>query len=182
MTTAADFTNSLGMRFVNIDAGTFSMGNNSALPEHLVRLPNRTHGDFDERPVHTVTISSPYSLGVTPVTNAQYEVFDPAHRELRGKLGFSREDDEAVVFVSWNEATAFCEWLSERENLPYRLPTEAEWEYAARTGTIGTIWTGDDLPASSISTKSVVATDPRGPSRSVNRRCMSGKRRIHGTL
>ncbi len=147
MTTAADFTNSLGMRFVNIDAGTFSMGNNSALPEHLVRLPNRTHGDFDERPVHTVTISSPYSLGVTPVTNAQYEVFDPAHRELRGKLGFSREDDEAVVFVSWNEATAFCEWLSERENLPYRLPTEAEWEYAARAGTIGPFWTGDDLPA-----------------------------------
>ena len=146
MTTAHDFTNSLGMRFVRIDAGTFSMGNNSPLPEHLVRLPNRAYGDFDERPVHTVTISSPFSLSITPVTNAQYEAFDPAHRKLRGKLGFSREDDEAVVFVSWDEATAFCEWLSERDNLPYRLPTEAEWEYAARAGTNTPFWTGDDLP------------------------------------
>ena len=47
---------------------------------------------------------------------------------LRGKYAFSIDDDEAVVFVSWHEAMAFCRWLSEVKGLPYRLPTEAEWE------------------------------------------------------
>ena len=130
---SAGFTNSLGMKMVRVEPGTFRMGSRE--------------GDWDEVPVHRVTISSPFHVSATEVTNAQYEQFDPEHKNLRGKLGFSREDDEAVVFVSWHEAVAFCEWLSEKEGRPYRLPTEAEWEYACRAGTTTPYSTGEELPA-----------------------------------
>ncbi len=166
------YTNSIGMQFVRIEPGTFQMGENAApLPDELVEPltyplreelkgrypvgdPGRfaitvehvRNGDFDEQPVHPVRISRPFYLGVHEVTNAQYEQFDPDHRLLRGKNGFSREDDEAVVFVSWEDARAFCDWLSEKEGLPYRLPTEAEWEYAARAGTTTPYFTGSTLP------------------------------------
>ncbi len=126
------FVNSLGMKFVRIEPGAFVMGSAEG-------------GDFDERPVHRVRISQPFYLAVTEVTNAQYERFDPSHRGVRGKLGFSKADDEAVVFVNWDEATAFCRWLSAREGLPYRLPTEAEWEYACRAGTTTAYHTGPTL-------------------------------------
>ncbi|MBM4025058.1 MAG: glycoside hydrolase [Planctomycetes bacterium] len=130
---SSTFVNTLGMKMVRIEPGSFAMG-------------QATGGDFDERPVHRVTISQPFFLSQTEVTNAQYEQFDPSHRRLRGKLGFSQDDDEAVVFVSWNEATAFCRWLSEKEGKPYRLPTEAQWEYACRAGTTTAYHTGDKLP------------------------------------
>jgi len=127
------YVNSLGMTLVRIEAGTFTMG-------------SPTGGDFDERPVRKVTVSRPFYLGATEITNAQYEAFDPAHKELRGKLGFSTEDDEAVVFVSFWDAIRFCQWLSKKEGRPYRLPTEAEWEYACRAGTNTAYSTGDSLP------------------------------------
>jgi len=126
------FTNSLGMKMVRIGSGSFLMGSED--------------GPWDERPVREVTISTPFYLGATEVTNAQYERFDPGHRELRGKLGYSRDDDEAVVFVSWENATAFCAWLSQKEGRPYRLPTEAQWEYACRAGTTTPYSTGNKLP------------------------------------
>ncbi len=85
-------------------------------------------------------------MAATEVTNAQYEQFDPEHRELRGKLGFSKQDDEAVVFVRWHDAVKFCEWLSKKEDKSYRLPTEAEWEHACRAGTTTAYHTGDSLP------------------------------------
>jgi len=103
-------------------------------------------GDYDERPAHRVNISRPFYIGTYEVTNREYEQFAPAHRRLRGKLGFSSGDDEAVIFVNWEEAAAFCRWLSKREKLPYRLPTEAEWEYAARAGTTRLFHTGNTLP------------------------------------
>ena len=141
------FENSIGMRFVRIERGTFQMGETAApLPDEVVEgCPQRENGDFDEYPVHEVTISRPFFLGACQVTNAQYEQFDPEHRALRGKVGFSKDDDEAVVCVTWHDAVAFCEWLSEKEGLPYRLPTEAEWEYACRAGTQTPYHFGDDL-------------------------------------
>ncbi len=125
--------NSVGMKLVRIEPGSFTMGS----PEG---------GDFDERPAHKVAISRAFFMGTTEVTNAQYEQFDPQHKRVRGKLGFSKEDDEAAVFVSWHDAVRFCRWLSKKEGKPYRLPTEAEWEYACRAGTTTPYHTGKELP------------------------------------
>jgi sulfatase modifying factor 1 len=128
------FTNGLGMKFARVEAGNFLMGQNEG-------------GDWDESPVHEVEITKPFYLAVTEVSNKHYEQFDPGHHELRGKLGFSKLDGEAVIFVSWNNAVDFCKWLSKKEGLPYRLPTEAEWEYACRAGTSSLYYFGDSLSA-----------------------------------
>ncbi len=141
-------TNSIGMRLALISPGQFMMGESSVpLPWELVGAnTHQRNGDSDERPQHQVAISRPFYVGVFEVSNNQYERFDPSHRFLRGKYGFSIERDEAVVFVSWHEAKVFCDWLSMKEGLPYRLPTEAEWEYACRAGTRTIFQTGDSLP------------------------------------
>ncbi|MHC4212191.1 MAG: SUMF1/EgtB/PvdO family nonheme iron enzyme [Planctomycetota bacterium] len=142
------FTNSLGMKFVRIEPGEFMMGGlHKVLPGGLAPEGFMRGGDFDEQPAHKVRISKPFYMGTYEVTNSQYEKFDPSHRLLRGKLGFSIDNDEAVVFVSWEDAKAFCDWLSKKEGLPYRLQTEAEWEYACRAGTTTVFHTGNTLPS-----------------------------------
>ncbi len=166
------FTNSIGMKLVKIEPGDFLMGeSNTPIPDHLtaslsyptrnnlkkkfpygdpdrfiVTLDHVKNGDYDEQPVHKVKISQPFYMGIFEVTNAQYEQFDPAHHHFRGKNGFSKDDDDAVVFVNWKEVKAFCDWLSKKEGLPYRLLTEAEWEYACRAGKTTLYFTGDSLP------------------------------------
>jgi formylglycine-generating enzyme required for sulfatase activity len=142
------------MRFTRIDPGIFAMGfGDTRLPDGLLipegQLSQKTtfaNGDFDEHPTHRVGITRSFHIGACEVTNGQYELFDPEHRKLRGKLGFSQDEDEAVVFVSWYDAAGFCRWLSDKEKLPYRLPTEAEWEYCCRAGTTSPFNTGDTLP------------------------------------
>ncbi|MFS0724112.1 SUMF1/EgtB/PvdO family nonheme iron enzyme [Paenibacillus sp. 1P07SE] len=129
-----EYINAIGMQLVRIEPGTYQRGSDS--------------GDLDEQPVHQVRISQPFYMGKYQVTNKEYERFDPRHRELRGKLGFSCSDDEAVVFVSWHEAVAYCRWLSERDGRPYRLPTEAEWEYACRAGSETAYAMGEEFPRS----------------------------------
>lgn len=126
--------NTVSIPMVSLPAGGFYMGS------------ERDGEDADESPVHRVIISKPFQMGATEVTNAQYERFDPAHRALRGKGGFSKADDEAVIFVSYAEAVAFCNWLTKQEGKPYRLPTEAEWEYACRAKTVTDFSTGSNLP------------------------------------
>lgn len=126
------FPNALGMSLQPIPAGEFDMGSEG--------------GDVDERPVHRVVITQAFWMAATEVTNAQYEQFDPTHRAFRGRRGLSGGDDEAAVFVSWHDAMAFCQWLSRREGRVYRLPTEAEWEYACRAGTTTPYHTGETLP------------------------------------
>jgi len=124
--------NSIDMDLVEIPEGTFNMG--------------QAGGEADEQPPHAVTLSHAFMMAATPVTNAQYELFDPDHVTYRGKKGLSMDDPEAVLFVSWHEAVRFCEWLSIKEGQPYRLPTEAEWEYACRAGTTSLYHGGEDLP------------------------------------
>ena len=121
-----------GIRMVDIPSGEFIMG-------------SRGYGaveEFDEAPAHLVRISRPFRMSATEITNIQYEQYDPSHRKLRGKAGFSTEDDDAVIFVSYDDALGFCRWLSEKEGKNYRLPTEAEWEYACRATSITPFNTG----------------------------------------
>ncbi|MHC4638554.1 MAG: SUMF1/EgtB/PvdO family nonheme iron enzyme, partial [Planctomycetota bacterium] len=133
-TKPASVTNSIGMELVCIESGTFIMGENQG-------------GDYDEKPVHKVRISKPFYMAAKEVTNAEYEMFDKEHRRFRGIRGVSKQDDEAVVYVSWHDAVKFCNWLSEKEGRTYRLPTEGEWEYACRAGTTTKFSTGDELPS-----------------------------------
>ena len=148
MPTERTYTNSIGMKLARIEPGHFMMGfGDVPLPGQLITRPSHfSTGDFDEHPTHQVQITKPFYLGVYPVTNAQYEQLDPAHKQWRGRNGYSNADDEAVIFVSWHDAVRFCDWLSQKEGLHYRLPTEAEWEYACRAGTSTPFYTGDTLP------------------------------------
>lgn len=136
MTVCAVATGSEPIKMVDIPAGYFYMGSR-ALGEN-----------FDEGPVHKVTLTRPMRMSATEITNAQYEEFFPEHRALRGKNGVSADDNDAVVNVSYHDALEFCKKLGQREGRIYRLPTEAEWEYACRGGTYTLYNTGDWFPDS----------------------------------
>jgi sulfatase modifying factor 1 len=144
-------TNSLGLKLVRIPAGSFTAGSSATEKE---RSPNEAQ--------HPVTITKAFWLSATHVTVAQFGAFvresghrtaaedqgfaygiwsvaDNAWTKLPGKSwkdpGFEQTGDHPVVCVTWNDARAFCAWLSAKEGRVYRLPTEAEWEYACRAGT-----------------------------------------------
>jgi len=122
-----EFENSLGMRFVRLPAGTFVMG----MPD----LGNSVDPP-PECPAHEVRISRPFYLATTEVTRGQYEeVMSPGE----GKDVQEAEQSLPVVDVTWSDAQEFCRRLSDleaekRAGRSYRLPTEAEWEYACRSG------------------------------------------------
>ena len=108
-----------------IPPGRFLMGS----PEHE---PER---DDHEGPQHEVTIESRFALGRFPVTFAEYDVFcDETDRDKPEDEGWGR-GRRPVINVSWEDAEAYCQWLTERTGAAYRLPSEAEWEYACRAGT-----------------------------------------------
>jgi formylglycine-generating enzyme required for sulfatase activity len=144
------------MKLVRIEPGGFMMGfGDRPLPDELVTVGSNEdarkreyvrHGNYDEHPTHKVIITKPFYMGAGEVTNAQYEQFDPKHDQLRGTKDYSPNDDDVVIMVSWHDAVEYCQWLSAKEGLAYRLATEAEWEYACRAGTTTYFNTGDSLP------------------------------------
>jgi len=118
-----------------IRAGAFEMGCDT--------------GAANERPVHRVFVDE-FAIGRSAITNRLYQFFiDETEREPpqgRNDPRFNRPD-QPVTSVSWFDATAYCEWLSEKTGKLYRLPTEAEWERAARGGLDGKLYTwGDEAP------------------------------------
>ena len=182
--------NSLGMKFVRIPAGEFTMGSDATPQDLATRFPDydltRLRKIDDEAPAHRVHITRDFYLGQHEVTVGEFRRFveksghvpqsiadgtggygynpdyDP-DKSARGeafegrdpkyswtKPGFKQGDDEPVVNVSWNDAVALARWLGAQERRRYRLPTEAEWEYACRAGSDSTYPHGDDakgLPA-----------------------------------
>ena len=123
-----EYTNSIGMKLVLIPAGEFPMGS----PDSEVGR------DTDEGPRQRVQITRPFYLGVHEVTQAKYQAVmgsNPSHFVGRTL---------PVESVSWDDATEYCRTLSVSENRTYRLPTEAEWEYACRAGATATYVFGDD--------------------------------------
>jgi len=125
----SESSNSIGIRMIRIEPGSFTMGEASP----------RADG-WDETPAHKVTISHPFLISETEITVEQFAQFQP---DFTG----SRTEGSAATGMSWHEANAFCEWLSHKEGKPYRLSTEAEWEYAARAGTSTPFWSGEAPPA-----------------------------------
>lgn len=137
--------------FALIPAGTFTMGDPSGQ-------------EFSAKPAHQVTISKPFLMQKTHVTVGQFKAFvksagyvtdaekgDGAHvwdghwvlkkNANWRKPNFSQSDQHPVVCVTWNDAQAFIAWMNQKEpGMGYRLPTEAEWEYACRAGTTGPLY------------------------------------------
>jgi formylglycine-generating enzyme required for sulfatase activity len=118
---------------VVVPAGTFKMGDIQG------------KGSDYEKPVHTVTIAKPFAIGRYPITFDEYDRFASAKgRPSPNDQGWGR-GRQPVISVSWEDANAYAKWLSEQTGKRYRLPTEAEWEYAARAGTETSYWWGNEL-------------------------------------
>ncbi|MHC4617421.1 MAG: SUMF1/EgtB/PvdO family nonheme iron enzyme [Planctomycetota bacterium] len=131
------YINPLGMTFVRIRPGVFQMGRlNPADPLNPGYSFVVDGGDWDEKPVHRVTITRPFYIQQTEVTADQYRKFDPAYSA----------SDRYATGITWHEAVAFAKWLSKKEKKPYRLPTEAEWEYVCRAGTTTLFSSGHTPP------------------------------------
>jgi formylglycine-generating enzyme required for sulfatase activity len=145
-------TNSLGMKFVLVPAGTFTMGSS---PEEIARClamnlePWQRDCIKSEGPEHEVEITRRFYMAETEVTVGQFRRFVKDAKYSVGderweSPGFDQSDDQPVVFVSWNNAVDFCAWLSQKDGKTYRLPTEAEWEYSCRAGAKTRYCFGDD--------------------------------------
>jgi formylglycine-generating enzyme required for sulfatase activity len=127
-------TNSIGMEFVLIPAGSFLMGTDKNYVE-----AEEYYEDYNETPQHRVSISEPFYLGACEVTQAQWMAVMGSNPSV-----FAGRDNP-VEHVSWNDAQEFIRRLNRKEgHNRYRLPTEAEWEYACRAGTAGAYSFGDD--------------------------------------
>jgi formylglycine-generating enzyme required for sulfatase activity len=120
-------TSPIHLELVHVPAGEFLMGSDPAKDKDSYD---------DEQPQHRVYVSEFY-IGKTPVTNVQYAAFVKAIQHevpehWRGGEVPSGKENHPVVYVSWDDAVAFCQWLSQETGKRFRLPTEAEWEKAAR--------------------------------------------------
>lgn len=112
---------SLGLTFIRVEPGTFLQGN--------------AEGKLSERPVHRVTLTRPYDLGRHEVTRKQWRLI-MGTEPWKGQLYAGEGDDLPATYVNWYDVQAFIEKLNQADSLHrYRLPTEAEWEYAAYAGT-----------------------------------------------
>jgi formylglycine-generating enzyme required for sulfatase activity len=140
--------NSIGISLVRVEPGNFEMGVDSTpIPKELTTGPSgviydrpSNLGDYDEAPVHRVTISRAFSMSATEITADQFRRFRPEYRGADYYAPYANG-------VSWDDAVAFCRWLSAKEGKSYRLPTEGEWEYAARAGTRTLFSSGARPPA-----------------------------------
>lgn len=151
------FTNSNGMKFVLLDGGSFRMGSEDDEPGHKP----------DESPLRAVSLREPFYIGITEVTQGQYAQLmgaNPAESSRIGRGG----SETPVENVTWQEAVDFCAKLTRepgtREGWAYRLPTEAEWEFACRATSAKPFAFGERLtfPTDAHFTKGRDDVDPLG--------------------
>jgi eukaryotic-like serine/threonine-protein kinase len=162
--------NSLGMELTLIPPGEFVMGSSPVEVQRAIAIEQREVPEGwpmhyfirkvqVEMPPHKVRLTRPFLMGTHEVTVAQWDAFARESGYVRlaerdsdryGEAGFGRgaakPDGKApMTFVAWDDAQAFCAWLSTKEGKTYRLPTEAEWEYCCRAGTTTRWFTGDEV-------------------------------------
>ncbi|NQT39721.1 MAG: SUMF1/EgtB/PvdO family nonheme iron enzyme, partial [Planctomycetes bacterium] len=134
-----ELADGLMMKLVRIPAGEYVMGSQAGLP--------------DEQPRAVVKFAKPFWMAVTETTNQQYGAFDPVHDtrylDEDGKdhavPGYiANHVNQPVARISWREATRFCEWLSKKSGRKVLLPTESQWEWAARAGSEKQFFYGDE--------------------------------------
>jgi len=163
---SVEYTSSIGMKFVLIPPGEFTMGSTDEQIEAALKSAEAMKADQGtkdrirktERPQHKVVISKPFLMSATEVTIGQYKKFsatgfvteaekaavnDPKVQTYLNP-GYSVTDDSPAASLTWNDAVAYCQWLSTQEKKVVRLPTEAEWEYACRAGTTTQFSFGED--------------------------------------
>ena len=166
--------NDLGMKLQRIPVGEFMMGNEDSVDQLMKLFPYAEKAWLEDAAnQHRVKITKPFYVGQFEVTVGQFRTFvedadykTEAESDGQGGYGldasghykqdrkytwrnpgFTQTEDHPVVNVSWNDAVKFCQWLSRKEGKTYRLPTEAEWEYACRAGTTTRYWFGSDPEA-----------------------------------
>ena len=148
---AEELNKTITLEMVSIPGGTFMMGS----PDF--------EGDADERPQHKVTIK-PFFMGKFPVTQAQWKAvaaLPKVKQTLNPHPSKFKGLDRPVENVSWHEAVEFCVRLSEKTGRDYRLPSEAEWEYACRAGTNTSFHFGETVTSDLVSCSSNDAIEPK---------------------
>ncbi len=137
-TAIVTLSDDVAFNMVKIPAGQFVMGDENGFADELPRV--------------ATSVDSPFWMASTETTNAMYALFDATHDSrfidqwwkdhvLPGYP--ANEPEQPVIRISWKEATDFCAWLSEKTGKKFRLPTEAEWEWAARAGAATPMWFGN---------------------------------------
>ncbi len=165
--TQVETTNSVGAKLIFIPPGEFLMGTSDGqIAAAVLDAVERERGQdvvnairINERPQHRVVITKPFLMGAAEVTVGQFRKFVEAarHQTYAEKLktdaksatyltpSYAITDESPVAVVNGDDVAAFCRWLSEKEQATYRLPTEAEWEYACRAGTTTAFSFGETL-------------------------------------
>jgi formylglycine-generating enzyme required for sulfatase activity len=138
---AKPLQNSIGMTLMPIPAGEFLMGSPEPQPEKLILFGPKSGKWWKliEGPQHKVTLTKPFYIGATEVTLGQWKAVMGSNPNPD-----QSDDNVPVVLLSWDDCQSFLKRLSEKEGRTYRLPTEAEWEYACRAGSTTKFSFGDD--------------------------------------
>ena len=138
------YVNSLGMKFVWIPPGKFVMG----------KVYEGDKGKYENNVAHPVTLSQGFYMSIFPVTNAQWDSVMQGDLDTGKRIPYATHRDfervktganVPVEFVSWSDCQAFLQKLTAIDERKYRLPTEAEWEYACRAGSTALYFFGDDV-------------------------------------
>lgn len=138
-----------GIELVLLKGGTFTMGDITEA------------GNASEQPLHQVEVPTFY-MGKTEVTFDQFHKFSNAFWRKKPSDNGMGQGNKPVINVSWEQAVAFTKWLSKKSGQSFRLPTEAEWEYAARTGTRTTYWWGNKFMPGYANCKDCAAEEQNG--------------------